>query len=192
MSKLTQLSADPAVQKALADLDKLRSGAYYQRYEVDQLLRRLKQEITAEIAKKLLFAPERQPRWHLSTSPGWCGAFGSPLTSTSWDGDSYSTTSKTLLNLNAVFGTPAGIRAVLVRALVRDSASATTDAYLILSPDDTSGSGISWRCYGRANDAWEDHTAVVPCTSDGNVYYQINASGTNTFDVHIQIHGYLL
>ena len=33
---------------------------------------------------------------------------------------------------------------------------------------------------------------VVPCDANGDVYYQIVASGTGTMDVHLQIWGYWL
>ena len=38
-----------------------------------------------------------------------------PLTSTAWDEDSYSTTAKTLIDLSEVFGVPAGVKAVMVK-----------------------------------------------------------------------------
>ena len=47
-----------------------------------------------------------------------------PLTSTSWDGDSFSTTAKTLIDLSAVFGVPANVKAIYARVFVNDSASA--------------------------------------------------------------------
>ncbi|MDD4465707.1 MAG: hypothetical protein PHY25_03390, partial [Dehalococcoidales bacterium] len=53
-----------------------------------------------------------------------------PLTSTSWDGDAFSTTSKTLIDLSTVFGAPAGIKAVLCNVAIKDSASAANDCFL--------------------------------------------------------------
>ena len=114
-----------------------------------------------------------------------------PLTSTSWDGDSFSTTAKTLIDLSAVFGVPAGVKAVYVLVRVNDSASAGTDCYLILSPNNTAASGFQSRPYGRANDAYESHSFIVPCDANGDIYYQILASGAGTFDVLIQVWGYL-
>jgi len=32
----------------------------------------------------------------------------------------------------------------------------------------------------------------VPCNADGDIYYQISASGASTFDVWIQIWGYYI
>jgi len=115
-----------------------------------------------------------------------------PKTSTSWDGDSFSTTSKTLIDLSSVFGVPAGVKAVYVQMAIRDSASSTTDAWIVLGADNTAGKGINFGCGGLANDMWARPAAIVPCNTDGDIYYQINASGTSTFDVYLLIWGYWL
>jgi len=115
-----------------------------------------------------------------------------PKTSTSWDGDSFSTTSKTLIDLSSVFGVPAGVKAVYVQMAIRDSASSTTDAWIVLGADNTAGKGINFGCGGLANDMWARPAAIVPCNTDGDIYYQINASGTSTFDVYLFIWGYWL
>ena len=115
-----------------------------------------------------------------------------PLTSVAWDGDPYSTTAKTVIDLSAVFGTPAGIRAVNVMVAVRDQASAGTDVYLVLGPTNVADTGISFSPYGRANDTWERGSAIVACNAAGDIYYQVLASGAGTFDVVIQIYGYFI
>ena len=119
-----------------------------------------------------------------------------PLTtaiiSTSWNGNSFSTTSKTLIDLSSVFGVPAGVKAVYVHMAIRDSASSTTDAWIVLGADNTAGKGINFGCGGLANDMWARPAAIVPCNTDGDIYYQINASGTSTFDVYLFIWGYWL
>ena len=114
------------------------------------------------------------------------------LTSTSWDGDSFSTTAKTLIDLSAVFGVPAGVRAVYVMVSVRDSASAGGDYYIILAPNNTAGAGIYFDASGQTNDSWERAAAWIPCDSNGDIYYQIAASGASTLDVYIQVWGFLL
>jgi hypothetical protein len=113
-----------------------------------------------------------------------------PLTSTSWDGDSYSTTAKTLIDLSAVFGAPAGIKAVLCYVTIRDSGSAAGDPYLILSPNNTAASGLAATCAGQANDSASRQVIIVPCDANGDVYHQINASGASTMDVWIELWGY--
>jgi hypothetical protein len=134
-----------------------------------------------------------QSRWIYPYSPGWAGAAGAPLTSTSWDGDAYSTTAKTVIDLSAVFGMPAGAKAVLVRALARDSASAATaTCYIGLSPNNTAASfPLNIRLDNHSpNDGIMEELGTVPCNSDGDIYYQIVASGAGTMDVWIEIWGY--
>ena len=114
-----------------------------------------------------------------------------PKTSDSWDGDSFSTTAKTKIDLSEVFGVPAGIKAVLVWVAVRDSASQTTDCYFRLSPVSTGVAGIGVNC-DCVNDRFGRHTFVVPCDANGDIYYQIEASGSGTMDVFLQIWGYWL
>ena len=111
------------------------------------------------------------------------------LTSTSWNGDSFSTTAKTKIDLSAVFSVPAGVRAVLITVHVQDSGGAGTDCIFILSPNATDGKGFTTPCYIQ-NDAWNRMSHVVPCDSSGDIYYQIVASGASTMDVYLEIWGY--
>lgn len=116
-----------------------------------------------------------------------------PLTSTSWDGDARSTTARTLIDLSAVFGAPAGIKAILVKVTIRDSGSAGGDYSFNLTP--TSGAGeiaFTSRCSGLPNDSFTTEAGIVPCDANGDVYYQIAASGASTMDVTMQIWGYYL
>lgn len=121
-------------------------------------------------------------RWYFLTTP---------LGSTSWDGDSFSTTSKTLIDLSAVFGVPANVKAVLLFVWVRDSGSATADTYLILGPTTSNLVGMAIDPH-VINDRLHRATLIVPCDSNGDIYYQIGASGTGTFDVFMQVWGYYL
>jgi hypothetical protein len=113
-----------------------------------------------------------------------------PLTSTDWDGDAHSNTDKTLIDLSSVFGAPAGIEAVLVYVQMRDSGSAGAQPYIILSPNNTATSGLYVRAPGITNDYYVSQTLVVPCDANGDIYYQISATGTDTMDVYLQIWGY--
>ncbi len=114
------------------------------------------------------------------------------LTSTSWDGDARSTTAKTLIDLSAVFGVPAGVKAVYVAVSCRDSASASTNnLFVLLSPNNTAGSGqIINRISGQVNDYWQDVNAICCCDPNGDIYYQIAASGAGTMDIYLTILGY--
>ena len=126
----------------------------------------------------------------------WAGAqtqhwtyLTTPLTSTAWDGDIYPTTAKTLIDLSVVFGAPPNIKAGLFRVSVIDTSASSTDCYLILSPNNTAGEGMMIPCFPsstRTNRA----EVVVPCNTDGDIYYQILASGSLTFTASIQVWGY--
>jgi hypothetical protein len=118
-----------------------------------------------------------------------------PATSAAWSVSARSTTAKTLIDLSAVFGVPAGARAVLVRFACRDSDSAAsaTSLYAILSPNDTPASGpLILRPNGAPNDSTREQCAVVPCTADGDIYFQCQASGAGTMDITLEIWGYVL
>lgn len=114
-----------------------------------------------------------------------------PLTSTSFDGDSFSTTAATLIDLSSVFGVPAGVKAILARVVIRDSGSAAgTDLYIGLGSSNSVPHSTYIRCSGMPNDVYVEKTEMIMCNSDGDIYYNINASGTNTMDVIIRIWGY--
>ena len=115
-----------------------------------------------------------------------------PLTSTDWDGDGYSTTAKTPIDLSAVFGAPAGMKAVYVKTIIRDSGSAANDPFLVLGPTNGAGVGPETRADRVPNDILKYDTMIVPCDANGDIYYQIGASGAGTMDVWIQIWGYWL
>jgi len=115
-----------------------------------------------------------------------------PLTSTDWDGDSYSITAKTLIDLSAVFGVPAGIRAIDAHIIINDSGSPAANLFLILSPNETADQGLGPRCDAAPTDAKVNASVTVPCNVDGDVYYQAAASDAGTMDVWIAIWGYWL
>ena len=115
-----------------------------------------------------------------------------PLTSTSWDGDVRSTTAKTLIDLNAVFGVPDGIKMVLVEVCLNDSANSGGDYWFLLSPNNTAGIGINTRLSKIPDSAYHNESHWIPCDSNGNIYYQINASGTGTMEVYLTIWGYAI
>lgn len=115
-----------------------------------------------------------------------------PLTSTSWDGDARSTTAATLIDLSAVFGAPAGIKAVLVTLTIRDSGSdaAGLNLYLNWGPSATYFDAVAVRCGGITADSYASGGGVCPCDANGDVYYRIAASGAGTMDVTVKIWGY--
>ena len=136
---------------------------------------------------------QRDNMLHLN-SGGVFTPLTTPLTSTSWDGDAYSTTGKTLIDLSAVFGAPAGIKAIAVRLQARDSASSnTSNVMLVVSPNNTVLSfAVGAFPRGLPNDYGSTGSGICPCDANGDIYYQINASGAGTLDATIEIWGYWL
>ena len=125
--------------------------------------------------------------------------FGRPVflisakTSTAWQGKVCSTTAKTKIDLSDVFAVPAGVKAVLASANIKDSGSVAADAWLVLSPVDIAYDGVWVTCSGIANNKLvASGTIIVPCDSNGDIYYQTKASGTNTLTVDLAIYGWWL
>ena len=112
----------------------------------------------------------------------------SPLTSTSWDTDGYSTTAKTLIDLSAMFGAPAGIKAVAMRVEVYDATAG--DYWITLSPNNTAYSGPALGVMGLTANAHARGMLILNCDANGDIYYQIAASGSLSLHVSLQIHGY--
>jgi len=138
-------------------------------------------DTSANASKKI--TRENLTGWHFLTSP---------LTSTAWDGDAFSTTAKTLIDLSVVFGVPAGVKAVLVQLLARDSGSAaSTKIFFGISPNDTDASNpVMAVGRGLPNDTLVYVSGVCPCDANGDIYYQIVASDSGTMDCWIRIWGY--
>ena len=139
-------------------------------------------DTSANTSKKI--SRENLTGWHFLTSP---------LTSTAWDGDAFSTTAKTKIDLSVVFGVPAGAKGIFVRLVARDSGSSAGYCQFGLSPNATAGS-VAAQAYlqGIQNDVYVSVNGIVPCDENGDVYYQIVASGTGTLDAIIEIWGYWL
>lgn len=138
--------------------------------ELNRLKRRMDDMARPEIAKP----------------PVW---LDSPLTSASWDGDARSTTAKTVIDLSAVFGVPAGVRAVLVGGAIRDSGSAANLCFLLLAPNNVAGQGLGVQAT-PVNDRYTYYGHVVPCDANGDIYHQIQASAAGAMDVWLEIWAY--
>ncbi len=155
-------------------------------------------DILKELINKVNFLEREFERYKTYDSPGAefpVHYLRVPYTSASWNNTAYSTTGKTSIDLSAVFSDGAGnfvpdfVEAVFVRVAVQDSGAAGTDCFLILSPNNTAGSGIPFACF-TANDRFNRTSGLVPCDANGNIYYQTTASGVLTLDVGIQIWGW--
>lgn len=114
-----------------------------------------------------------------------------PKTSTDWDGDARSTTSATKIDTSAVFGIPDGVKALIVRVLARDSASfPNTSTYFQIGPASSANNQI--RIYPVGGDIMATVTGICNCDANGDIYYSLASSGTETMDCWIVIWGYWL
>ena len=124
--------------------------------------------------------------------PGWSNWIHllSPLTSTAWDGDLRSTTAKTLIDLSAVFGVPAGVKAVNAVVWVWDAGSAAGNCFIILGPNNVASQGFITPCSGIANGKVAGNSPTIPCNINGDIYFEVSASGAGTLGCILQIWGY--
>lgn len=93
---------------------------------------------------------------------------------------------RTIINIEAdssgVIGK--GVKAIGYLTAVRDSGSAGTDCYLNFRAEDTTGSfPTNVSPAGLANDSYARGSNMMLCSSTGDIYYQIVATGADTFDV---------
>ena len=119
-------------------------------------------------------------------------ALTTPLTSTSWTlSTARSSSGPTVIDLSAVFGVPANIKAVLVRLVARDSAGLhNAGLYVTLGPSTTYYYALA--VYPVGGDLLVATQGIIPCDSNGDIVYKIVASGTDTTDVQLEIWGYFL
>jgi hypothetical protein len=117
-----------------------------------------------------------------------------PATSTSYDGDYFSDVSFTEIDLSSAFGLPDNIKGIFARISFRDSGSSTTRCYAGLSgvADEMYLAVVAEPPREAANNVLAHAAGFVPCNANGNVYLRVEASGTNTAQLWIQIYGYVL
>ena len=107
-----------------------------------------------------------------------------PLTSTSWDGDNKGTGDRATVDLSAVFGVPAGVKAVLMT--IQTQADAEND-YIRFGPNSTYNHALTCRTAVAGQIAHA--SGIVPCDANGDVYCY--TSGT-VEGVQVRIWGYWL
>jgi hypothetical protein len=106
------------------------------------------------------------------------------LTSTSWDGDVKTSANNGTIDLSAVFGVPAGIKAVLCAMTVY---STTDQISLVLKPDSDASSAPPMNPHTIAS-KYAARAAWVPCDASGDVYFS-SSSASNT-NVWLEVWGY--
>jgi hypothetical protein len=99
------------------------------------------------------------------------------LTSTSWDGDAKTTDDNGTIDLSAVFGVPAGIKAALVSMTVKDE---TTQVWSLAGP---------LQVWTIVANNYNSGMGIVPCDANGDFSW---ACGSELDYVALKIHGYWL
>lgn len=112
-----------------------------------------------------------------------------PATAIGWTGTTFSTSSPQPLNVVSVFGIPADAKAISATLSVMDSAGAG-NYYCSLGPNNTYYYALVCRSVS-ASYYNEVGPVPVPC-QNGDVYYRVLASGTNTLTATLRIWGYWL
>lgn len=113
--------------------------------------------------------------WHFLTTP---------LTSTSWDGDTKSEGDRAIVDLSTVFGVPAGVKAVLMSIQTQ---SDTVNDYIRFGPD--SGNSFTLVCRTQVAGQIMHASGIVPCDANGDVYCHTSGTIENVF---VWIWGYWL
>lgn len=150
--------------KKITDLDELTAVA------VDDYIETV--DTSTGISKKISQANFVQAPVFLTT----------PLTSTDWDGDTKTTTDRAIVDLSAVFGVPAGVKAILMS--IQTAANAAND-YIRFGPNSTHNYVLTCRTTVASQIAHA--TGIVPCDANGDIYCY--PSGT-VEGVYVYIWGY--
>ena len=107
-----------------------------------------------------------------------------PLTSTSWDGDNKGTGDRATVDLSAVFGVPAGVKAVLMS--IQTTGDDAND-YIRFGPNSTYNYVLTCRTTVASQIAHA--SGIVPCDANGDVYCYISDTVES---VYVWIWGYWL
>jgi hypothetical protein len=85
-------------------------------------------------------------------------------------------------------GIPDNAKAVNVRILARDSASVhRTDLYFSVGPSTTDAYQLA--CYPVGGDIITSNNGVVNCSSGGDLYWRVAASGASSMDIWLHVYG---
>jgi len=97
----------------------------------------------------------------------------------------FSDVGETTLNVEADSSgrVPKGAKAVCVMASVKDSGSSGATTWFLLKGIAESNNGVYIELTGVPNGYWRRASGWQPCDNEGDIKYQINASGSGTFDV---------
>jgi len=118
-----------------------------------------------------------------------------PLTHSSFGGASFSDVAALTKIENTSWSStiPAEARALAIRMAIRDSGSSTVTscAVRLYAYSTATQHGMEVQCAGINNDALASSHAIVPCTN-GDIWYTVDATGTNTLDIWLRCTGYFI
>ncbi len=104
------------------------------------------------------------------------------LTSTDWDGDAKSASGT--IDLQTVFGVPAGVKAVAARLMAKDE---TVGVQFALGPSASHATAIAQ--FTQAANVYACIAGIVPCDANGDVYFYTSGELDG---VYLAIYGYFL
>lgn len=147
----------------------------------------------ADIVQRITALEQWQESLELPEMGGQPTFLTTPYTNANFNGDSFSDVGANTKIENTDWSTtiPANAKALLIYGQCQDSGSAATAGlYFALFPAAAAtAAAFAMGPSGKANDDYAWEMATVPCT-DGDVWYKVNASGANTFDVWLWCFGY--
>jgi hypothetical protein len=134
---------------------------------------------------------KRVSRLEVNPQPRWV-FLQAPLTSGDWDWDAYANAGPLLIDLSAVFGVPAKVRAVVLQARAYDTVAGPTGVpYFTVGPTNTAYESVTTEPIGSG--IIYSNNGVCPCNADGDIYYRtISAGGAATLHCSIEIFGYYI
>ena len=146
-----------------------------------------------DILKRLLDLERRLDNLNLPEK-GWAPTFlTEPYTNASFNGDSFSDVGSLTKIENTSWSTtiPADAKALIIVGVARDSGSAAATGlyFRIFSTSTATNPALYIWPTGITNDARAGADGIVPCT-DGDIWYDVNASGASTMDVWLYCLGY--
>ena len=118
------------------------------------------------------------------------GYYGSSSwwTSTAWDGDAKGATAGTKIDLSAVFGLPANVKAVNVQVIAKANNAGPTDSFFVgVGPGTAYDTQVAVYTWGNV---FMRASGICTCDANGDIYYTV-VKGATTY-VHLRIMGYFI
>ena len=116
-----------------------------------------------------------------------------PYTNSGFAATAFSDVASNTIIQNTSWSTaiPTEAKALLIRCWIRDSGSAGTSGLYLVLVGTAAGTIAAARIdlEGVPNDQWRGEQVIVPCVN-GDVWYQVNASGAGTMDITLWCLGY--